>query len=309
MRTAIITFSLILLLGCQTEEKETTTKGKLHIFIPEPIAPAMVDEVQEFLNLYRQSGAQVTYTIVSSEIAVHQFVYDTARIGFLTRSLTTKEKELVKKVSPDFNEIIIGYDGIVAAVHPQNNVKQLTTTDLQKILTKKITRWNQLATPSSLKGDIHIYCQDSSDGLDYLTQRLAKQTGITAALRTTTSNLQTLKMVENDPNAIGFVALGWLDSAKSTAKILNLGRTKEDTDTTFLPPPEVIGKFYSPDPAFLYLNYYPLKRALYMYTRGQVNLAAGFGTYVATAEGQKLFLKHGLLPGTQKIKLRSPENY
>jgi ABC-type sulfate transport system substrate-binding protein len=42
-----------------------------------------------------------------------------------------------------------------------------------------------------------------------------------------------------------------------------------------------------------------------MYTRTHVDLAAGFGTYVATAEGQKIFLKHGLLPGTQKIKLKS----
>jgi hypothetical protein len=42
-----------------------------------------------------------------------------------------------------------------------------------------------------------------------------------------------------------------------------------------------------------------------MYTTGRIDLAAGFGTYVATSEGQKLFLKYGLLPGTQKIKLKS----
>ena len=90
------------------------------------------------------------------------------------------------------------------------------------------------------------------------------------------------------------MALAWIDSAKSTAKILNLGRTKEDTDTTFAVPAETIGNFFSPHPANIYRNYYPLKRAIYMYTRGQVNLATGFGAYVATSEGQKLFLKHGL---------------
>jgi ABC-type sulfate transport system substrate-binding protein len=46
-----------------------------------------------------------------------------------------------------------------------------------------------------------------------------------------------------------------------------------------------------------------------MYTRGQVNLAAGFGTYVATAEGQKLFLNHGLLPETQYIKLKTDQPF
>jgi ABC-type phosphate transport system substrate-binding protein len=138
-----------------------------------------------------------------------------------------------------------------------------------------------------------------------MTKRLLGKTGITAKVAHTTSDLQTLQSIEKDPLSIGFVALGWIDSAKSTTKVLNLGRTKEDTDTTFAAPPEAEGKFFSPHPAYIFLNYYPLKRANYMYIRGNVDLAAGFGTYVATAEGQKLFLKRGLLPGTQKIKLKS----
>jgi ABC-type phosphate transport system substrate-binding protein len=156
-----------------------------------------------------------------------------------------------------------------------------------------------------MKGTIKIYCQDSSDVTDYLRHRLLKQAGISAKLTRTRSDLQTLRLVEKDPLAVGFVALGWIDSAKSTAKILNLGRTDEDTDTTYAAPAETIGKFFSPHPANVYRNYYPLKRAMYMYTRGKIDLAIGFGTYVATLEGQKIFLKHGLLPGTQRINLKS----
>jgi ABC-type phosphate transport system substrate-binding protein len=156
-----------------------------------------------------------------------------------------------------------------------------------------------------MKGIIKIYCQDSSDVTEYLKQRLLSQTGISAKIKRTSSDFQTFRSVEKDPLAIGFAALGWIESAKSGAVILNLGRTSEDTDTTFSAPAETLGNFFSPHPANIYRNYYPLKRAIYMYTRGRIDLATGFGTYVATSEGQKLFLKYGLLPGTQKIKLRS----
>ncbi|MGD0036513.1 MAG: substrate-binding domain-containing protein [Bacteroidota bacterium] len=302
MRSLCFVCFIALFLGCNTEEKETTTKGKLHVFIPESIAPVMIDEVSEFLNLYQANGAYITDTIVSTETAARHFVIDTARIAFLTHPLSQAEKEQAKKVSStDLDELIIAYDAIVAVVHPKNKTVEMTTTEIQKILSGTITRWEPLTKP--MKGTIKIYCHDSSDVTEYLYRRLLKQTGISTKFTRTSSDIQTLRSVEKDPLALGFVTLVWIDSAKSEARILNLGRTTEDTDTTFAVPAETIGKFFSPHAANIYRNYYPLKRAIYMYTRGQINLATGFGTYVSTSEGQKLFLKRGLLPGTQKIRL------
>ena len=305
MRSHYFIWLIALVLGCNTEEKETTTKGRLHVFIPESIAPVMVDEVHEFLNLYQANGADITDTIVSAETAARHFVQDTGRIVFLPRPLTQAEKEQVKNTSADLNELIVAYDGIVAIVHARNKVVKMTTTEIQRILSGTLTRWEQLANSRPMKGIIKIYCHDSSDVTEYFKQRLLNQTAISANFMRTSSDIQTIRSVEKDPLAIGFASLGWIDSAKSDAIVLNLARTSEDTDTTFAAPAETIGNFFSPHPANIYRNYYPLKRAIYMYTRGRIDLAAGFGTYVATPEGQKLFLKFGLLPGTQKIKLRS----
>ena len=307
MRSLCCVCLITLFLGCNTEEKETTIKGKLHVFIPESIAPVMIDEVNEFLSLYQINGAHITDTIVSAEIAERRFVRDTAHIAFLPRPLTQEERDQVKRISTNLNELIVAYDAITVVVHPKNKITEMTTTEIKKILLGTITRWEQLAKP--MKGTIKIYCQDSSDVTEYFKQRLLKQAGISAKFTRTSSDIQTLRSVEKDPLALGFVALAWIDSAKSEAVILNLGRTSEDTDTTFATPTETIGNFFSPHPANIYRNYYPLKRAIYMYTRGQINLAAGFGTYVATSEGQKLFLKRGLLPGTQKIKLKSNQPF
>ena len=305
MRSIYFICLIAFFMGCNTEETETTTKGNLHLFIPESIAPVMIDEVNAFLNLYQANGAHITDTIVSDETATRRFVGDTARIAFLTRPLTQAEKDRVKKISGDMNELVIAYDGIAAIVHPKNKITKMTTTEIQKILSGTLTRWEQLA--KSMTGAIKIYCQDSSDVTEYLNRRLLKQSGISAKFIHTSSDIQTFRSVEKDLLSIGFVALAWIDSAKSSAKILNLGITNEDTNTTFATPAETIGNFFSPHPANIYRNYYPLKRAIYMYTRGQINLATGFGAYVATAEGQKILLKHDILPGTQKIRLRSDQ--
>jgi len=302
MRSFSWLFILTLLFGCNTEEKESTTKGTLRIFIPESLAPVMLDEVHEFLGLYEANGAHITDTIVPAEYAVHMFVRDSARIVFLPRPLTQTEQDQAKTISSEMNELVVAYDAIVAAVHPKNAITELTTTDLQRLLSGTVTRWEELS--KRMKGAIKIYCHDSSDVTEYLSRRLLNHAVISARMIRTNSDLQTLQLVEREPSAIGFVALGWLDSAKTSAKILDLGRTKEDADTTFVTPVEASGKFFSPHPANLFRNYYPLKRAISMYTRGRVNLAVGFGAYVATAEGQKIFLRYGLLPGTQHIRLR-----
>jgi phosphate transport system substrate-binding protein len=305
MRSLSYFFILSLLLGCNTEEKESTTKGTLRLVIPESLAPVMIDEMHEFLNLYEANGAHITDTVVPAVKAAQMFVRDSTRIAFLPRPLTQAEKDQASTISTDMNEVLVAYDALVAAVHPKNKTLEMTTTELQKLLLGKITRWEEISKHS--KGAITIYYHDSSDVTEYVSQRLLNHANITGHTIHTNSDIQTLHMVEQDVFAIGLVSLGWLDSAKTTVKILKLGRTKEDTDTSYAVPSEAVGQFFSPHPANLFRNFYPLKRPVYMYTRGRVNLAVGFGAYVATAEGQKIFLKHGLLPGTQRITLRSEQ--
>jgi phosphate transport system substrate-binding protein len=303
MRSRYLVFLIVFFLGCNSEEKETTTKGNLQVFIPESIAPVIRDEVKEFLALYQAHGAHITDTIVTAETVARQFLLDSVHIAFLPRPLTPVEKDTAKKITGTLSELIVAYDGIVVVVHPMNKISEMTTTDVQQIISGSLKRWEQLA--KTMKGTINIYCHDSSDVTEFLQQRLRVHGGISTKFVRTQSDIQTLQLVEKDPLALGFVALVWMGSDTSAAKIINLGRTREDTDTTFTPPSESMGKFFSSHLANIYRNYYPLKRAIYMYTKGQVNLAAGFGTYVATPEGQKIFLNYGLLPGTQKIKLKS----
>jgi len=159
----------------------------------------MIDEVNEFLDLYQVNGAYITDTIVSAETVIRKFIQDTARIAFLPRPLTQMEKDQVKTISADLHELIVAYDGIVAVVHPKNKIVEMTTTTIQKILLGTLTQWEQIVKPMRARLDLlsgFIGCHRIS------RHRLLKQASISAKLTRTRSDLQTLRLVEKDPYAL-----------------------------------------------------------------------------------------------------------
>jgi phosphate transport system substrate-binding protein len=310
MKTLIfLALSLGLVLpGCTSEKSETTTRGNLHVLIAESFAPPMIEEVDQFLNVYAVNGAHITYEVVTSDEAIRRLVQDTARFIVSARPLTAAERQRVPTIE-EFNlgEVVIAYDGIAAVVHHANPVERITTTELYKVLDGEITRWEQLSQAESMKGKIEVLVQDSSDVSSYIEARLLQGKPFRKDIRWTRSSLETLRDVVERPTSIGFVGVTWIDSARVPAKVLEVAETQNVTDTTYRVAPEAFGKFHSPHPANIYRNYYPLRRAIYMYTLCPVgSLASGFATYVANKEGQRLLLQRNVVPGTQPIRLRAP---
>jgi len=61
------------------------------------------------------------------EEALRRFMKDTFMSGFFNTALTDAEKEAATKVSPDFEEILIAFDGIAVVVNKNNPVIEMTT--------------------------------------------------------------------------------------------------------------------------------------------------------------------------------------
>jgi phosphate transport system substrate-binding protein len=309
-RSIILTLSLLLFItGCTREKAETTTRGTLHALFAESTAPAMKEEIKQFLSSYSKAGANVTYEIVQSEDALRRMLHDTLRYVVSTRPMSSAERQQLPKIEGfDLNEIVIAYDGIAVIVNPKSDVEKITTVELSKILSGEIRRWEQLSNAETMKGTIELVYQDSSDVSLFAESRLLQGKILRKDLQKTTSSLATLRAVGDRPLSIGLVGVLWVDSARVSAKVLKVAETRETQDTTFRLPPERIGKFCTPHPANIYRNYYPLKRAIYAYTFGPVaSFASGFSTFVANKEGQKIFLDKNIVPGTQPIKLRTSE--
>lgn len=293
------------LIACSPEKEESTTRGHLKLLVGESVAPPIVAEVDEFLRLYQEGGAKITYSVVSSERANTLFVKDSVRTVITAFPLTSKDRKTVNDLANDIVEIVLAYDGVVAIVHGMNPRAEMTLEQVRDILKGTITKWEQLDGIKKNRGKIRLVLQDSSDVTSYLSRRLLNGNSIQVGQRGTSSSLQTLRDVANDPLSLGFVGSSWVDSARTGARILELAGNLATADTQYVPPMESIGSFYRPHPAHLYRNYYPMKRAIYIYSRStRGDLATGFTTFLATLEGQQIFLQKNLLPATQKIRLK-----
>jgi len=298
----------VLAFSCGPCDEETATRGHLRVLIAESVAPVVVQEVNRFLGLYASHGADVKYTIMQSREINDRFVNDTARVIITTIPLTNKEKEEVRKTTDNLVEIKLAYDGVVAIVQKSNARKDFTLEQIRSILDGRFSTWEHVGRPSLGGGRIHLYLQDSSDVSQYLAERLLDGNPINASFRRTTSSSQTVEDVTRDRDAIGFVGLNWIDSVDGTIKVLSLRADSTLADTTFRPPKESVGNAYSPHPAYIYLNYYPMKRAIYVYSRTTPgDFATGFTSFLASPEGQRIFLNAGLVPGTQQIVLKRPD--
>lgn len=311
MKTSVILTlcCLFALAGCAREKTETTTRGNLHALFAESTAPAMAQEVSQFLTTYRKAGANISFELVSSDEAIRRMVRDTLRYIVSTRPMSPAEKQQLPKVEGfDLNEIVVAYDGMAVVVHQKNLVEKMTTTELTKILSGEIRRWEQLSNAEGMKGTIEVVYQDSSDVSLFAESRLLQGKMLRKNLVKSGSSLATLQAVVERPLSLGLVGVLWVDSARVPANVLKIAETRQVKDTAFSIPAERIGKFCTPHPANVYRNYYPLKRAIYAYTFGPVaSFASGFATFVATADGQRIFLDKNVVPGTQHIKLRAPE--
>jgi len=300
--SAIIFFAVN---ACTPEPAETPTKGNLHLLIAESVAPAAIAQVEQFMAYYRQNGANVTFSLVNSDEAVKRFTVDTTRTIIVARALHADEREAIQRSYGTFLEMIVAYDAVAVIVHPTNAADEITFDEIRKILAGKTRRWEQLQARKKPAGTIRVFLQDSSDISSYLTTRLLKGPPTSLQTYPRHNSIQLIDKVVNDPLAIGFVGLSWIDSAQASIKTLRVSPSSTDPDTSFPAPHAAIGKFFSPHPAYIHQNSYPLKRAVYMYSKSLGrDLAAGFSSFVATFEGQRIFLSHGLVPGTQEVILR-----
>lgn len=308
LKKAWIPVLAILAGGCVEEKLETPTKGVLHLLVSEAVAPVMKREVGEFMAIYARNGAMVTYDLCTSEEAIDRFLTDTVRCIVVTRPFNERERRRAVDKGFALSEITIAYDAVIAVVHHTNPVERISTPELRAILAGRLKRWEELSHPGGAMGPITLFLQDPSDMVSYLAGRLLKGERPGGAYRRTSSNLQTLRSVVQNPLSIGLADLDWLDSARVPAKVLEIAEPDVRADSTFPPPIETVGKYYPPHPAHVYRNYYPMKRGIYVYAKAPPgSLASGFVTFLAGREGQRIFLKRNLVPATQPIRLRPTE--
>lgn len=113
-------------------------------------------------------------------------------------------------------EKIVGLDGVAVIVHRSNPLAKLEKAQLTAIFSGKITNWKLI---TGVDAPIKVYARDNKSGTydTFKSLILSKTEKLIANAERFESNSRLSAAVANDPNAIGFVGLPYINQSKAIA--------------------------------------------------------------------------------------------
>lgn len=282
--------SLFLVFACNKSSKEvdeTITTGKLDVWVDETLMPIMQEQKAVFESQY--SYAKVNLIGKSENEISKAIIEGKANYFVLSRKLNDNEvkffksKTILGKVTP------IATDGIAVIVNKENNKTSTSLNELSSVLNGSSSN-NQL-----------VFDNANSSTLRFLMEKTNVKSLPKTNVAALNNNLEVIKFVSQNANAIGFVGVNWItdvdvetETLLKNVKVLSLEIAKN--------------KLVKPSQSSLALNEYPLSRKIYLLNyQGKTGLGMGFASFVAGNVGQRIILKSGLLPEiipTRELKIR-----
>ena len=255
--------------GAQNLASFKTLKGKIDIAGGTAHIPVMKDAAEQIMKF--NPNIRITVAGGGSGVGVQKVGAGLVDIGDTGRALT--KAEIAKYGLKTFPFAI---DGVALAVNPKNPVSALTSRQIQDIFAGKIKNWKAVGGPNE---PIHLFTRDEASGTRAtFWKKLLKKGPINAKANVVPSNGAMKMAIAQDPQAIGYVGIGFLDKTVKGIKLNRVEPTQENAKS---------GK-------------YPVTRLLYMNTKGEPSpLVKTFIAYIRGPEGAKIIKKHGFLPLTK----------
>ena len=296
-RVSLLTLTLCLVVaaGCgDPGQTGSTTRGSVTIECDESVLPVMELQRDDFQRTYTE--AHVNLRPAEAREAVTDFFNDSVRVMVIGRELNREERGALATAKIDVDSFKIALGGVAVIVNKSNPLDELRIGQLDSIFTGLLTRWPGKRNTI----EIAIGNVNSSTNEVFRTVIL-KGKQFTAEATPFSSSKRLVEFVRDAGNAIGIVGLGWLRGGMDQqVRVVAVGDPNSRPDST-----RPMGEFYRPYQAYIYRNYYPIARPLYIYTRELSNLTVGYGfiAYLTSAQGQQVFLNNGLVPVTMPVRI------
>ena len=202
-------------------------------------------------------------------------------VGMASRRIRPDEVASLAALGPmasAASEHVIALDGIAVLVNPANPVDRLTKEQLAKIYDGEATRWSDVGGGQGA-GTISLYARDDRSGTyDTFKTLVLGSHALAGGARRYESSDALADAVAADVNAIGFVGLAYVRSAKAVMV--------EDAHAAPL----------LPSPATVATEDYPLSRRLYLYAPPNAPAPARrFVDFALSDEGQDIVSRGGFV--------------
>jgi phosphate transport system substrate-binding protein len=300
----VLLLAVLSIVGCSRINRDpyadTPTSGRIKIAVDETFRPVAEAELMVFEGLYRY--AEITPCYVAEQDCFQMLMNDSVRLVIASRLLQDDEKKALsdRKIIP--REVQIATDAIALIVNPANHDTILSFSSLEKIMTGRISTWDEVK-PGSSTGKISVVFDNKHSSIvRFAADSIARGQAMTGNLYALDSNIDVVDYVAKNVNALGLIGVSWIsDQDDSTQlsflkKVRVLALSKED--------PAADDNSYKPYQAYIYDGSYPLTRKVYAIdTEPRNGLATGFTSFLASDKGQRIILKSGILPATAPIRL------
>lgn len=235
------------------------------------VLPVMQKISESFMKTH--PGVTVELSGGGSGNGIKALVDGLTMVAMSSRQIKSGEAKLAQSKNVQPHEIAVAVDAIVPVVNPENPVKNVSVEQLREIFKGKIENWKELGGEDK---KIVLVSRDTSSGTYETWESLVmKKQRITPRALLQASNGAVVQVISKNPNAIGYVGIGYLGSKIKALQIDGVDATTETVLT----------------------KKWPLSRELYLYTNGTPSgETKKLIDYSLGSEGQRLVKEAGFIP-------------
>lgn len=268
------------LTGCGQKPADSTQGGTSELTGSLNIAGSdtMVNLAQGWAEKFQTENPGVMIAVKGggSGNGIAALINGTVDAANASRDVKDEEKTdaTAKGVKPV--ETAVANDAISVVVNPANKVTDLTTEQLGKVYRGEITNWKDLG---GADGTIVLVGRDTSSGTyEYFKEAvIGKDKEYAKSMRNLQSSQAIVDEVSKNPSAIGYVGLGYAQSAQGISRVKVDG--VEDTVDNVLN------------------ESYPLSRQLYIVSNGApAELLKSYVDWIISPAGQAVVSEQGFVP-------------
>jgi phosphate binding protein len=190
-------------------------------------------------DMFRSVQPGITVTVATSGTGggFAAFCADETDISDASRPIKAEEIAACEAAGIEYTEIVIANDGLSVVVNPENDwATDLTVEQLATIWAPEsegvITNWNQV-DPSFPDVELSLFGAGSDSGtFDYFTGAInGKEGAIRADYNSSEDDNVTIRGVESDLGAIGFLGLSYVEENPDALKAVQVDGVYPSTQT------------------------------------------------------------------------------
>ena len=198
---------LLALASCNGQQRtNSSTSGIAKVNCDESFRNILDQEIEVFEYSYPDASIMPRY--MDEAAALDSLLHRHCDLIITSRDLTDAQRDILKKQGRAYRSRKIAVDAVAIIVNKNNDIDELSMSDLRDIFTGKSMRWGQVF-PTKLKNDSVIVVFDGSGSgvMHFMKERFLDGGKFAGNVYAQKSTDDVFRVIQSRKNAIGFVGV------------------------------------------------------------------------------------------------------